>query len=74
MGQPSSAYGWSGVFFSRVLRFLLTFDDEVGVGGGGGGGGRSCGVKVSCTLCHRGVQLILAYRWARPAILVVGKS
>ena len=24
--------------------------------------------------CHRGVQLILAYSWARPAILVAGKS
>ena len=30
------------------------------------------GVKVSCVLCHRGVQLILAYSWARPAILVAG--
>ena len=30
--------------------------------------------KVSCTLCHRGVQLILAYSWARPAILVAGKG
>ena len=24
--------------------------------------------------CHRGVQLILAYSWARPAILVAGKG
>ena len=30
--------------------------------------------KVSCILCHRGVQLILAYSWARPAILVAGKG
>ena len=30
--------------------------------------------KVSCILRHRGVQLILAYSWARPAILVVGKG
>ena len=29
---------------------------------------------VMCVLCHRGVQLILAYSWARPAILVVGKG
>ena len=29
--------------------------------------------KVSCILCHRGVQLILAYSWARPAILVAGR-
>ena len=28
--------------------------------------------KVSCMLCHWGVQLILAYSWARPAILVAG--
>ena len=32
------------------------------------------GAKVSCILCHRGVQLILAYSWARPAVLVVGKG
>ena len=30
--------------------------------------------KVSCTLCHRGVQLILAYNWARLAILVAVKG
>ena len=36
--------------------------------------GWSGGAKVSCILCHRGVQLILAYIWARPAILVVGKG
>ena len=29
--------------------------------------------KVSCILRHRGVQLILAYNWARPAI-VAGKG
>ena len=39
---------------------------------GVGAGGRA---KVSSILCHRGVQLlILAYSWARPAILVVGKG
>ena len=32
------------------------------------------GAKVSCILRHRGVQLILAYIWARPAILVAGKG
>ena len=36
--------------------------------------GWSGGVKVSCFLCHLGVQLILAYSWARPAILVAGKG
>ena len=37
-------------------------------------GGWSGGAKVSCILCHQGVQLILAYSWARPAILVAGKG
>ena len=33
------------------------------------------GVKVSCILRHRSVQLILAYSWARrPAMLVAGKG
>ena len=30
--------------------------------------------KVSCILCHRGIQLRLAYSWARPAILAAGKD
>ena len=30
--------------------------------------------KVSCILRHRRVQLILAYSWAMPAILVAGKG
>ena len=30
--------------------------------------------KVSCSFCHRGVQLILAYSWARPAVLAAGKD
>ena len=42
-------------------------------GGGGGGWRWSGGAKVLCILHHWGVQLILAYSWARPAILVVGK-
>ena len=37
-------------------------------------GGWSGGAKVSCTSRHWGVQLILAYSWARPAILVAGKG
>ena len=32
------------------------------------------GAKVLCILHHWSVQLILAYSWARPAILVVGKG
>ena len=31
-----------------------------------------CGER--CILCHRGIQLILAYSWARLAILVAGKG
>ena len=31
-------------------------------------------VKVSCILRHWGVQLIMAYSWARPAILVAVKG
>ena len=30
--------------------------------------------KVSCILSHQAVQLILAYSWARPAILAAGKD
>ena len=37
-------------------------------------GNWSGGAKVLCILHHWGVQLILAYSWARPAILVVGKG
>ena len=29
---------------------------------------------MSYILCHWGIQLILAYSWARPAILVAGKG
>ena len=32
------------------------------------------GAKMACILHHWGVQLILAYSWARPAILVAGKG
>ena len=30
--------------------------------------------KMLCILRHWGVQLILAYSWARPAVLVAGKG
>ena len=36
--------------------------------------GWSGGAKMLCILHHWGVQLILAYSWARPAILIVGKG
>ena len=32
------------------------------------------GVVKVCILHHQGVQLILAYNWTRPAILVAGKG
>ena len=31
-------------------------------------------VKVSCSFCHWSAQLILAYGWARPAVLAAGKD
>ena len=37
-------------------------------------GGMFGEVKVSCSVCHRGAQFILASSWARPAILVAGKG
>ena len=36
--------------------------------------GWSGGAEVSCILRHWGIQLILAYIWARPAILIAGKG
>ena len=30
--------------------------------------------KVSCILRHRGIKLILAYSWAKPATLTAGKD
>ena len=41
---------------------------------GGGRGAGSSVSKVSCIYRHRGVKLILAYSWARPAILTAGKD
>ena len=54
-------YWWLLEFPSNSGAFLCTW-------------GWSGGAKVSRILCHRGVQLILAYSWARPAILVAGKG
>ena len=36
--------------------------------------GWSGGAKVACILHHRGVQQVLAYSWARPAIIVAGNG
>ena len=52
---------WTGLFYTIFIVYL----DLLGWSGG---------AKVLCILHHRGVQLILAYNWARPAILVVGKG
>ena len=38
------------------------------------GGVVGCGAKVMCILHHWGVQLILAYSWARPGVLVASKG
>ena len=43
--------------------------------GGGGEGGGGGGFEGVVYLAHyQGIQLILAYSWARPAILVAGKG
>ena len=47
----------------------MTDDEQLQYPSSSGGG-----AKVSCILRHWGVQLILAYSWARPAILVAGKG
>ena len=51
--------------FQSFLSFILFYSFFRGWSGG---------AKVLCTLHHWGVQLILAYSWARPAILVTGKG
>ena len=54
------------ISFSQKWQKINNFQREIR--------GWSGGVKVLCILHHWGVQLILAYSWARPAILVVGKG
>ena len=51
-------------YFMFTVNIIFTHDTQ----------GWSGGAKVSCILRYRGVQLILAYSWARPAILVAGKG
>ena len=58
---------WKLVFFFKFFYIqLYSLQDCIW--------GWSAGAKVLCILHHWGVQLILAYSWARPAILVVGKG
>ena len=54
--------------FHNILNICLTSGVKLHIWGWSGG------AKVLCILHHWGVQLILAYSWARPAILVVGKG
>ena len=53
------------IFSTVILSFPLNQEGQLRWSGG---------AKVLCILHHWGVQLILAYSWARPAILVVGKG
>ena len=67
MGGVGGGGGGLGISSHKinVVRFYLKMYKKSGWSGG---------AKVSCILCHRGVQLILAYSWARPAIVEVGKG
>ena len=58
-----SIYGPQTISMSTVFRWVKAFKR-----------GWSGGAKMLCVLHHWGVQLILAYSWPRPAILVVGKG
>ena len=67
-----SSFSTNRTFAVPPLHFFFFF--FFFFGGGGGREGWSGGAKVSCSLRHRGVQLILAYNWARPVTLVAGKG
>ena len=64
------------VIMNRVIKRLWciyyhVYDDQLSFSQNWGWLGVA---KVLCILCHWGFQLILAYSWARPAILVAGKG
>ena len=61
-------------YFSKILFILFLSIPHLGLYTFAVLWGWSGGAKVLCILPHWGVQLILAYSWARPAILVVGKG
>ena len=61
--NPGLSYPW---FKGHLLLFYALIKSLIW--------GWSGGAKVLCILHHWGVQLILAYSWAKPAILVVGKG
>ena len=56
----------------NIRFFFVFFWKEVGVGVGVVRCGK--GQRCHVSLCHWGVQLILAYSWARPTILVAVKG
>ena len=60
--------------WSRLLILIHILNDKQCRSRSAGFWGWLGGAKVLCILHHWGVQLILAYSWARPAILVVGKG
>ena len=62
--------------FSRLqlMIFFSYLAQQIANWGGGGGGGWLDGGKVTCIFCRWGVQLILAYSLAIPAILAAGKD
>ena len=62
--QSNKHYRLMGLFFCFFFAFFFSSPEGVWSGV----------AKVSCILRHWGVQLILAYSWARPAILVAGKG
>ena len=56
--------GEGGLFFQNYCASLVQLRYKIGGGW----------MVRKCVSCLRGVQLILAYSWARPAILVAGKG
>ena len=73
-----SLYDWKQIRRDDTQALLMSSHNICGRGcvcvGGGWRGVWLDKAKVSYILCHRGVQLILAYSWARPAILAAGKG
>ena len=61
------------IVWSVVALFLPLIKQFLGTSTGSERGWL-CEAKVSCSFCHQGVQLILAYSWARPAVLAAGKG
>ena len=58
------------IYLYKIMRYSNVFSSEITARASFWGW--SGDVKVLCILCNRDVQLILAYSWARPAILTEG--